>query len=367
MSALVLHVLPLDLPRGAQRYAKAMRDALDGPTFRHRTLTLFASSFRALDADIKLDVERSRFARLGLEPRVLLALRAALQREAPSVVVAHGSEPLKYLFPLVPAQLPLVYYKIGVANAKALRGFSNKLHTTLLRRPERVAGVSHECLDEAASAFGVPRAKLVLIPNGRDPETFRPAAAPDSEAIPRLTFLGHFAPTKRPGWFIEVVAKLRASGARFTAAMIGDGPLLTELERAARDADVELLGHRDDVPELLRQSSVLAFTSVPSGEGMPGVFIEAGLCGVPVVSTEVPGARTVIVDGQSGHVVPHDDIETFTAHVRSLLVDREQRLAMGRAARDHCLAEFTLQRSAELWRQLLVELAPHGQRAEERA
>jgi glycosyltransferase involved in cell wall biosynthesis len=355
---MILHVLPLDLPRGAQRYAKAMRDALDNGRVRHRTLALFDSPFRALDADIKLAVKRSPASRLGFEPGALSALRKALARERPNVVVAHGSEPLKYLWPLVARGTPVVYYKIGVASAKVQAGLRRRLHAALLRRPDRVAGVSQECLDEAHALFGVPVAKLVLIPNGRDPQRFRPLEQGHSDQLPQLTFIGHFAESKRPEWFIAAVQRLRQSGAHFTASMIGDGPLLASLENLARAADIALLGHRDDVPALLQQSSIVAFTSLPSGEGMPGVFIEAGLCGVPVVSTEVAGARTVVADGETGYVVPHTDLDAFVGRIQSLLDDPARRAAMGSAARERCLARFTLERSTDLWRSLIEELEP---------
>ena len=63
--------------------------------------------------------------------------------------------------------------------------------------------------------------------------------------------------------------------------MVGDGPLATTLIPLAAAHGVELLGRRSDVPELLRQSDVFVFTSLPTGEGMPGVLIEAGLSGLP--------------------------------------------------------------------------------------
>jgi glycosyltransferase involved in cell wall biosynthesis len=361
MPRTILHVLPLDLPRGAQRYARALRDTLDGDTSRHRTLTLFDSSFRTLDADIKLGVGRSKLARLGFDPRVALALRGALRRTAPDAIVAHGSEPLKYLLPLVPPGTPLVYYKIGVAAPQVHRGLRRLVHASTLRRPQRVAGVSQECLDEAESMFGVPKERLVLIPNGRDPNEFRPTSEDRSrDRRPRLMFLGHFVVTKRPEWFIEAVSRLRREGLEFTASMVGDGPMLPELRGPAGQADVELLGHRDDVAALLRDHDVLAFTSVPSGEGMPGVFIEAGLSGIPVVSTDVAGARTVIADGESGYVVPHQDLPAFVARLRTLLTDTERRLRMGHAARARCVSQFTLKHSTDLWQQLLNELVTRG-------
>ncbi|HKY37048.1 MAG TPA: glycosyltransferase family 4 protein [Polyangiaceae bacterium] len=356
MPAKVLHVLPIEAPRGAQRYAKALRDTLDGPSLAHRTLTIFESATRVLDADIKLDVRRTPFSHFGFEPLAALSLRKALASERPDVIVAHGSQPLKYLVPLVARDLPLIYYKIGVVSAKARSGPGRWLHVATLRRPQRIAGVSQECLDEAERLFGVPRTKLVLITNGRDPAQFQ-ARVPDSaeSGPPRLIFVGHFAPTKRPAWFLDIVTQLRRDGVVFSATMVGDGPLFAQLQGAARAAHVELLGHRDDIARLLREHDVFAFTSEPSGEGMPGVFIEAGLSALPIVSTDVAGARTVIAEGISGYVVPPDDSNAFVQRLRTLLTQPELRLAMGQAARARCLERFTLKESTDRWRRLLDE------------
>lgn len=358
MQPLVLHVLPLDLARGAQRYARAMKDALDGHSQRHLTLTLFRSDVRVLDPDLKLDYSARLSARAGLDPRVVLSLREVLRRHEPRVVVAHGSQPLKYLAPICP-RARLVYYKIGTSTARASRGLHRRLHSLLLARAGRVAGVSQDCLDEARDVFGVAAARLRLIPNGRDPSVFTPSAALRS-GPPTLTFVGHFAATKRPAKFIELVSRLRADGIELHARMIGDGPLLAPLTDAARAARVELLGRRDDVPAQLRDSDVLAFTSLPDNEGMPGVFIEAGMSGLPVVTTDVPGARSVIGDGTTGFIVPVTDDDALLERTRRLLTDAALRRQMGAMARERCTTELSLTRSAELWARLVDEMVREG-------
>ena len=52
----------------------------------------------------------------------------------------------------------------------------------------------------------------------------------------------------------------------------------------------------------------MVFCSRPAGEGMPGVLIEAGLSGLPVVATAVPGVTSIVEDGTTGFVVPVDDL-----------------------------------------------------------
>ncbi len=131
--------------------------------------------------------------------------------------------------------------------------------------------------------------------------------------------------------------------------MVGAGPLAGRLADPARAAGIELLGSRPDVADLLRQADLVAFTSLPSGEGMPGVLIEAGLSGLPVVATDVPGVRSIIDDGVTGFVVGPDDLDTFVGAVRRLLDDPEIRASMGGAARRHCVSHFNLDTVAEQW------------------
>jgi glycosyltransferase involved in cell wall biosynthesis len=357
MSRLVLHVLPYDLARGAQRYARELRSRLDTPEIRHRILTIFASPSRELGADVALDVPLAFAQRFGFDPRAALALARELRKSTPDLVVAHGGAPLKYLAAISRREPPVVYYKIGIAHSAALRHGRRLMHQALLTRASRVAGVSQECLDEAEQSFGVPRSHLVLIPNGRDEKHFHPGAGHDDER-PRLIFVGHLTASKRPERFIELVRRLRRSGVELSASMVGDGTLRASLTQAAREAQVELLGHSDDVPALLRAADLLAFTSIPDGEGMPGVFIEAGLSGLPVVSTDVPGAGTVIANGETGFVVGVDDLDAFVDRAKLLLEDAELRRRFGAAARLRCLAGFTLDASVARWQDLLTGLLP---------
>jgi glycosyltransferase involved in cell wall biosynthesis len=226
-------------------------------------------------------------------------------------------------------------------------------YSALFRAADAVAGVSHEVVDDCRELFRVPPLRLHYIPNGRSS-----AAAVVSDLAarrqPRVGFVGHLTETKRPSLFVDTVAALRRAGFDGEAWMAGDGPLLDELRPAAAAVRVELLGRRDDVPRLLGETDVLLFTSVPAGEGMPGVLIEAGFAGVPVVATDVPGARSVVRDEETGYVVAHADASQVLAAARRLIEDRALRMRMGEAARAHCLTEFSLQASAQRWRELLA-------------
>ena len=125
-------------------------------------------------ADEKLDVPSGRLRRFGFDPRAAWALRRAVRAKQPAVVVAHGGEPLKYAVLAGVPRGALVYYKIGVGDAR-LHGVKRRLHQFFQARAHRVAVVSGAAADEAI-ALGVPATRVVVIPNGRDPGEYRPGA-----------------------------------------------------------------------------------------------------------------------------------------------------------------------------------------------
>lgn len=350
---LVVHVLPRDMARGAQVFAKVLRDRLDGQEVRHRTLTLFRAPTGALEPDHCLDVPAGRMRRAGIDPRAGLALRAKLRELGPDAIVAHGGEPLKYCAPTRPAGTKLVYYKIGSSRSVARHRLRSRWHRRLLRSPDKVVAISDDLAEETQEVFGVDPERVVMIPNGRDPSRFTVA---DHDTTPiQLAYVGHIEAPKRPLWFVEVVRRVAAEHPSVRAVMVGDGPLLADIRaEASAERGIDVVGGRDDVPEILAASHVLVSPS--SREGMPGVFIEAGLSAVPVVSTDVAGASTVLEDGVTGHIVPNDDLNELAARTLTLVTDTASRRKMGEAARQRCLERFSLDAVADRWADLLRQL-----------
>jgi glycosyltransferase involved in cell wall biosynthesis len=331
-------------------------DLLDRPAERHRVLTLFAAPEQTegvLRPDLSLDIDRRQFARALLDPSALIGLRRAIRAERPSVVVAHGGESLTYAALACPRGTPLVYDKIGVApERRATIATKMRANSLLARRAALVVCVSDDVLREATEVWGYSRDRCIVIPNGRDPAVYSPpygGRAPNEVIL----FVGSLVASKRPEWFVQLIAKLRTEGIHATARMAGDGPLLGALCAEADHAGVELLGERTDIAELMRSSGLFVFTSVEGGEGMPGVLIEAGLSALPVVATKVPGAASVVRDGVSGVLVDVDDFDGLVTATRRLLLDADLRTTMGAAARAHCVEHHTNEAIAQRWKQAL--------------
>lgn len=358
---LVLHVIPTPLARGAQREARALADELDAPGLRsHRVLCLFEGR-PEVEPDLSLGIPDGDEPGVGYNWRAVPRLRRALARLDPVCVVAHGGEPLKYLVPaMVGRRRPLAYYAIGTYGASARRRAQVALWRRLMARVDVVAAEGDEVAQECTRLLGVPADKVTMTPNGRDPDTFYRRGAGRTDELPVIAFVGALTEGKRPDRYIEAVAALRARGLEFRSILIGDGALRSRIEAPAAAAGIELLGSRDDVAELLGRADLMVFPSRPQGEGMPGVLIEAGLSALPVVATDVPGVRSVIVDGTTGWIVGPENFDGMVARLAQLVEDVELRRAMGEAARVRCTEEFSIGAVGALWLRMLTPLLPPG-------
>jgi glycosyltransferase involved in cell wall biosynthesis len=135
--------------------------------------------------------------------------------------------------------------------------------------------------------------------------------------------------------------------------IVGEGPLEGLLRTHPAARAVHFAGRSDDVPTLLRTFDVLLLASTKQ-EGMPGVLIEAGLTGLPVVATDVPGVREIVLSGTTGFVVSPDGVEEALYALRTLVNDKGLRLRMGEAARRHCETRFGLNASVQSWQVVLA-------------
>jgi glycosyltransferase involved in cell wall biosynthesis len=127
----------------------------------------------------------------------------------------------------------------------------------------------------------------------------------------------------------------------FRAAIVGGGPERPQVEAELGDAG-ELLGERDDVPELLASADVFALSS--RSEGLPLSILEAMAAGLPVVATAVGGIPELVVDGETGLLVPPGDAQALADALRRLLGDPSLRRRFGDAARERAERDFSVER-----------------------
>lgn len=101
---------------------------------------------------------------------------------------------------------------------------------------------------------------------------------------------------------------------------------------------IRLLGYRDDVPVLMRAADI--FTLPSHREGMPRSIIEAMASGLPVVATDIRGAREEVVPGETGTLVPVRDARSLAQGLARLVADPDLRVRQGSAGRARALALY---------------------------
>ena len=117
------------------------------------------------------------------------------------------------------------------------------------------------------------------------------------------------------------------------------------LQEWAAEGLVEWWGFNNDMPEVYRQAQVVALPSM--GEGLPTALLEAAACERPIVATDVPGCREVVLDGETGLLVPPNDPVALAAAVEKLLDDPALRRRLGENARQRVAQYFSDQKINE--------------------
>ena len=197
--------------------------------------------------------------------------------------------------------------------------------------------------------------RIRTIYNGVDPELF-PYAGPEPET-PTLSWAGRIDPIKDLETLIRafalVVAELPDARLRLFGGVPAGGEAYREqLDRLTAElgvaGQVTFEGRIDTVRHAYAAGNVVMLSSI--SEGFPFSLIEAMACGRATVSTDVGGVPEAV--GDTGLVVPPREPETMARAALGLLRDPARRTALGSAARERVLAQFTLERTVATFRSL---------------
>jgi glycosyltransferase involved in cell wall biosynthesis len=208
---------------------------------------------------------------------------------------------------------------------------------------------------DQANRFGIgPRARRRRIGNGIDLTRFRPTRRVRADGVPTITCVARLEPVKNHRMLLEAAHLLKGRGTSFRLRLLGDGPLRSEYEALCRrlgiEAEVEFLGYRNDVVELLAESDLAVLTSYK--EGLPRAVLEPMAMGLPVVATWAPGTNEAVRHGDTGLAVDIGDTQGLAASIQCLIDDPELRARLGERGRRVALEEFDESRIVDALREL---------------
>ncbi len=250
------------------------------------------------------------------------------------------------------------------------------LHRFLYRRSVRRIVANCEAIRARLleGALFLDPARVVVVPNAVElpgpeavPEIARVRAELGIEAsAPLVGAVGRLSPMKGLRHLVEAWASMRADASADSAAgrahllLVGEGELAAELRTdvAARGlpASVHLTGFRRDAAAILAGLDLLVVPSVRD-EGASNTLLEAMAHGRPAIVTRCGGLPETVGEGVGGLVVPPGDAEALAAALTRLLSRPEERLTLGRCARERARERHAPDVVAARWEELLAEVA----------
>jgi glycosyltransferase involved in cell wall biosynthesis len=227
-----------------------------------------------------------------------------------------------------------------------------------VKLPHHVITTSDKISARLVAELGLPADKVTCIATGVNLERFRPdvpgcvhaelGLAPETPIVGMISVLRSW---KGHPIFIEAIKEIlkRRPEAHFIIAGAGE-PAGERMRKLIRERGLEqkitMLGHREDVPNVLASLTVLVLPST-GHEGIPQIILQAQAMARAVVGSAVGGIPEVVEDGKSGLLVPPNDPAVLAERIVQLLENGALREELGRQGRERLLREHSLLRMCE--------------------
>jgi glycosyltransferase involved in cell wall biosynthesis len=297
--------------------------------------------------------------------RLYRALRPALVHHVTLKPVMYGTVAARF------ARVPYVINAIvglgdafaaGTSWQRVSRAIWMLLLRATIRHPRmRVIFQNPDDRDVLVRANVVKVDDTVLIKGaGVDPAIFAPITRDPSPDI-TVCYVGRITVPKGLNELSEAARALKSPHLRFVVAGEADpigGHNIPPPTIAgwARDGIIDYVGRRDDVASLLREADIFCSPSYEI-EGIPKALLEAASCALPIVTTDTPGCREIVRDGDNGFLVPPRDVPSLVRALKTLIDDPALRARMGARGRERVLEEFAVDRvvsrTLEVYRELV--------------
>jgi glycosyltransferase involved in cell wall biosynthesis len=281
-----------------------------------------------------------------------------LEKTKVDLVHSHYSRDLWTIAPALRwgRRVPLVFTKhIGTQKPK-----QDWLHRWIYRHVDQFVAISEVIRQNLIATHPLAAEQVSVVHHGVDLEQFAPDRI-DRMAVRRelgyepehlvLGIIGRLHVSKGYLEFLEMARRLTTEAPHARFLLIGEASrgesgeaqmILGKIRQWRLEKVVRWVGFRRDIPRLLAAMDIFVFPSHAEAFGI--ALIEAMAMAKPVVSSNCDGVLDIVLDGQTGLMVPPRHVEALTQAVLSLARNPAQRLELGRRARAHVLKFFALER-----------------------
>jgi len=343
--------------------------------FDHRLYTGFCAVDEAdyLDS-VATDVKAIRIEGLGRrlsfggDVRAFISLVKAIRDFKPDVIHTHTAKAgfLGRIASLVSLQKSI---RVHTFHGHLLNGYFGSFKRLLVVIAEgslavitqQLLAVGDKVREDLLEAGIGKKEKFGLIPPGLEIGIL--PSKPEAKAFYALNndrlqcaFIGRVTQIKRPDRFLDVVKEIKKREVNLDFFIAGDGELLEVCRNRIVDEElpVVVLGWQSNIERVLSAADIVLLTS--DNEGTPLSLIQAGMAGLPVVTTNVGSIPEVVLNHQTG-IITELDVRQIADALENLANNHALRAQLGTAAQEFTLANFGVQRLVhdheELYRRLL--------------
>lgn len=325
----ILHLIDTTGPGGAETVFISLLGKLEETEFQNivvlRGEGWVADQVRAIGINPHIIDSKGSF-NLGY----IRALRHILKCEKVDLIHAHllGSNVYGALLAII-CRTPMIATFHGAVDVAAGERFLRAKFFIIGWGASSIVCVSKRLQDELAERSPLPKHKLKLIYNGVNPEIFRRAPVKDlreelglSQDATLVVSIGNVRPAKGYEYLVDAAVSMAELDPNTHFIVVGHqrealfDKLKTQIAEAPRQPNIHWLGFRQDVADVLSQADIFLLPSV--SEGFSISTVEAMMAGVPVIATRSGGPEEIIVDGETGLLIPIRDPDAIVGAILEL-------------------------------------------------
>jgi glycosyltransferase involved in cell wall biosynthesis len=276
----VLHLIHSQQRRGAEVFAVQLASRLEEKgLFQNGLCSLYRNGDSSLPVGelpvYRLGGQSGVFHKLGLDPQLVSRLWGTLRRFRPHILIAHGSDTLKYAAcaGFFYRNVATIYRNIGTSSMWAHSAFKVNLNRIFLGQVDAVVSVSEYTRQDFINVYQLPQERVALIPNGVDTSDFdncardlvRTQVRQELRLSPTDTVLisvGSLSAEKGHTGLLPVVRDLQRAGLVDHLVLVGDGPLRQGLEQQTGQLGLSqralFLGWQSDIARVLAAADFLS-------------------------------------------------------------------------------------------------------------
>jgi glycosyltransferase involved in cell wall biosynthesis len=352
---------------------------LNSSEFDHRLYTGFCAVNEAdyLDS-VATDVKAIRINGLGRrisvggDVKAFVSLIKAIREFKPNIIHTHTAKAgfLGRIASLVSLQKSI---RVHTFHGHLLNGYFDSFKRLLIVIAERaLATITQQLLavgdkvrEDLLKAGIGKKEKFGLMPPGLEIGSLSLKAkskefyALNSDRL-QCAYIGRVTQIKRPDLFLDVVSEIKKREINLDFFIAGDGELLETCRKriSAEELPVSVLGWQTNIERVLSAADIVVLTS--DNEGTPLSLIQAGMAGLPVVTTNVGSVPEVVLNNVTG-IITELDVQQIADALEALSSNSGLCAQLGKAAQEFTLANFGVQRLVkdheELYKKLLANQA----------